>query len=229
MGILTNGFYTRGYKSSNQLLNMTGEAFQDTVFNTDTKQRLIYNGTSWVAGNQISLSYLQIEAPLGPSSTPTFTGAVVFPAPISDTSGDFSIIVKGLVTTIDNLNTVGVIQPRYENPNPLFVNQSTTQVIQYSGLSNILYDGVTGTISGVQGKWINRSTTPSAIPPGYDYTPMYGRASYNFVSTVGTIGFWVTTPQVLTYVYSDGNIFDPTYYTAVYGMGIGLISLLETS
>jgi hypothetical protein len=55
MGILRNGFYTRGYKTQTEIESLTNMVQGDTVFDTTNSFRKVYDGFNWVSGNQISL------------------------------------------------------------------------------------------------------------------------------------------------------------------------------
>ena len=57
MGILRNGFYSRGYKTTEQIYDMTGMRNGDTVFDTTRKERRVYDGEVWVSGNMITKSF----------------------------------------------------------------------------------------------------------------------------------------------------------------------------
>jgi len=57
MGILRNGFYTRGYKTTEEIYDLIGMRFGDTVFDTTRKERLVYDGHLWVSGNMITKNF----------------------------------------------------------------------------------------------------------------------------------------------------------------------------
>jgi hypothetical protein len=66
MGILRNGFYTRGYKTTEEIYDMTEMRYGDTVFDTTRKERRIYDGAVWVTGNMITKTFqVQINSTYG--------------------------------------------------------------------------------------------------------------------------------------------------------------------
>ena len=65
MGILRNGFYTRGYKTTEQIYDMIGMRYGDTVFDTTRKEKRVYDGNNWVSGNMISKSFLRNDYGIG--------------------------------------------------------------------------------------------------------------------------------------------------------------------
>lgn len=222
MGVITKGFYKRGSKTSIQIAQLTGMAFQDTVFNTDTQQRLIYDGTNWVAGNQITLTFFQAE--VSASAYITVSGAIVFPAPIADTSTDYTPIIKASIPSVidTNSNMIGVIQGTFQYPK--MITQNSSSVMQYSGLSYVLYQGYTGTYSGIQATYMNKSFAAGVTGPFATFYPYYGRAANEPSASRGNFGTWATRPTSQTLSFTEDLIVTTAYFTS----GLGNVSLLES-
>lgn len=65
MGILRNGFYTRGYKTTEEIYDMIGMRYGDTVFDTTRKEKRVYDGQVWVSGNMIAKSFKRNDYVIG--------------------------------------------------------------------------------------------------------------------------------------------------------------------
>jgi hypothetical protein len=126
MGILRNGYYTRGYKNETEIGNLTGMKTGDTVFDTTNSFRRIYDGFNWVSGNQISLETRGI-----PSGGNQSNGAISRPSTLID-----SAVASGRST--ENLsNCIGVLQTTLVGGVPI----GNKANIQYSNIANATTNG----------------------------------------------------------------------------------------
>jgi hypothetical protein len=133
MGILRNGFYTRGYKTQLEIESLTNMVQGDTVYDTTNSFRKVYDGFNWVSGNQISL--ISNGIPTTPVTTQK-NGAV---SRVS-TTADFAVASA----TSTNYNTVGCIQ----YINPIGVTIGSKAVLQYTNIVTAQCDS-----SGFRGRY----------------------------------------------------------------------------
>ncbi len=140
MGLATKGFYTRGNKTTSQIASLVGMVSGDTVFDTSRKERLVYNGSRWISGNQITF----ITRGITPGSGNQLVGAASI---FSDQ--DFSIN-SGISTTNDE-NIIGCIQ------GPLGTSYliGASVVLQYRGAGLVANSAVAVT----PGQYIDLSST----------------------------------------------------------------------
>lgn len=121
MGILRNGFYTRGYKTQLEIESLTNMVQGDTVYDTTNSFRKVYDGFNWVSGNQISLESRGI--PTAPV-TNQLNGSLSRPSTLVDLS-----VASGVSPT--NLsNVIGCVQIL----NPIGVPVGNKAVIQYTNI-----------------------------------------------------------------------------------------------
>jgi hypothetical protein len=126
MGILRNGYYTRGYKTETEIGNLIGMKTGDTVFDTTNSFRRIYDGFNWVSGNQISLETRGI-----PSGGNQLNGAISRPSTLVDLA-----VASG--RNPENLsNCIGVLQTTLVGGVPI----GNKANIQYSNIANATTNG----------------------------------------------------------------------------------------
>jgi hypothetical protein len=126
MGILRNGYYTRGYKTETEIGNLTGMKTGDSVFDTTNSFRRIYDGFNWVSGNQISLETRGI-----PGAGNQLNGAISRPSTLVDLA-----VASG--RNPDNVsNCIGVLQTTLVGGVPI----GNKANIQYSNIANAVTNG----------------------------------------------------------------------------------------
>jgi hypothetical protein len=131
MGNLRNGYYTRGYKTSTEIGNLTGMKTGDTVYDTTNSFRRIYDGFNWVSGNQISFETRGI-----PGAGNQLNGSLSRPSTLVDFA--ISSSGNGLSGTSNNLsNSIGVLQTTLAGG----VTIGDKALIQYSNIANIQCNG----------------------------------------------------------------------------------------
>lgn len=126
MGVLRNGYYTRGYKTETEIGNLTGMKTGDSVFDTTNSFRRIYDGFNWVSGNQISLETRGI-----PGAGNQLNGAISRPSTLVD------LAVSSGRDPENVSNSVGVLQTTLVGGVPI----GNKANIQYSNIANAVTNG----------------------------------------------------------------------------------------
>jgi hypothetical protein len=138
MGILRNGYYTRGYKTSTEIDALTNMKVGDSVFDTTNSFRRIYDGFNWVSSNQVSLTTNGI-----PGAGNQLNGSVSRVTTTND------LTIESAISPTNNSNVIGVVQ----TPKVGGIPVGTKAVLQFS---NIGAGQTNGTV--VRGRWIIIST-----------------------------------------------------------------------
>ena len=139
MGVLTKGFYTRGSKTTTEIAALTGMSPGDTVFDTDRKERRVYDGDNWVTGNQLSM----LTRGQTPGGSNQLQGAICIIA-------DQNFSVQSGISTTNDENVIGAIQ----GPIGASFAIGSSIILQYRGMGY-----VANLNTGVPGQYVDLSTT----------------------------------------------------------------------
>ena len=224
MGILRNGFYTRGYKTTEQIYDMLGMRIGDTVFDTSRKERRIYDGNNWVSGNMISKTFITQSYTGSDSITYRDTakcGQIVgyWTTGLSNATGIYTASLGG--SNGGNVeNAIGVMQFPI---NRSYGQSYVPSVVQYAGEAFIQTDVIP---NGFQGSYIVPITTPAqgGVPGNYYY--LFGRSGKDLVRNIGQVGVYTGGSPVLITVASGTT---PSGYTGTMALALGVIRFGETN
>ncbi len=223
MGILRKGFYTRGYKSTEEIYDMTSMRIGDTVFDTSRKERRVYDGANWVTGNMISKTFI----------TQTYTGSDLITYLDSAKCGQLvaywsvgasngaGIYVASLYgANGGNVeNGIGVIQfPVSRSYGQSYV----PTVVQYAGEAYIQTDNLN---SGYPGSYVVPVSLPTRGGVPGNYWIAFGRANKDIVRYAQQIGVYTTEPIV----YTLTSTTSPKGYTGTTGIAKAVIKFAETN
>ena len=215
MGILRNGFYSRGYKTTEEIYALTGMRYGDTVFDTTRKERRIYDGNIWVSGSMITKTWGGESFNNGILYVDTAKCGQMVGYPPNGNPG-FINSVNNLSAVINIENGIGIMQ--------FPINKS------YSGnpKSAIQYSGQAYVWANTSGSFVGQYVTgvPYSIGgvPG-NYYIFAGLAGKNVTAGVGQVGVWTTNP-VATVISSDTT---PKGYTGTINLGKAFIRFGETN
>ena len=212
MGILRNGFYTRGYKTTEEIYDMTGMRYGDTVFDTTRKERRIYDGITWVTGSMISKTfsteaYMQY---LDSAKCGQMVGYYTY-------NGSGEQVKSTAGTAGGNIeNAIGFMQ----FPIGRSYGVNTPSSVQYSGLAYVWANN-TGSFVG------QFVTLAPAVTGGVtgNYYAFYGRSSKEVTAGPSQVGVWSVAP-VNTTVASTTS---PSGYTGTIPLGKAMIRFGETN
>ena len=139
MGNLRKGFFTRGYKTSTEIVSLTEMEIGDTVFDTTWSVRKVYDGNNWVSSLQVSM--ISDGIPSGGGQGNGSCAAV---------SGTNDFRIQSGISTANDYNLIGAVQ----SPGGT-VSIGDYTVLQYSGVGNIAAANVTIN----RGNFVDLSTT----------------------------------------------------------------------
>ncbi len=219
MGILRNGFYTRGYKTTEQIYDMTGMRNGDTVFDTTRKERRVYDGSNWVTGNMISKTFKRND----------YVGTITYldTAKCGQIVGYYTIGAGNPTGTAvasvggsngGNIeNSIGVMQF------PISRSYGTTDVpaaVQYSGDAYVWSNA----IGSAKGQYLNLAPSSQGGVAG-NYWIFYGQAGKDVSRAPGQFGVWTVDPNVVTVASTTS----PRGYTGTIALGKANIRFTETN
>lgn len=195
MGILRNGFYSRGYKTTEQIYDMTGMRNGDTVFDTTRKERRVYDGEVWVSGNMITKSfqpetYGSLPSYLDSGKCGQIVGYYLYIA-----NGSQCKSVAG--TAGGNIeNSIGVMQ----FPIGRTYGSLVPAAVQYSGDAYVWASDA----GSSKGRYVNLAPTINGGVPG-NYWIFLGRAGKDVSRAPGQFGVWTVDPTTVTVSSSSGG------------------------
>lgn len=183
MGILTNGYYSRGRKTGSEISALTGMAIGDTVFNTDTEERLIYDGYNWISGSIISL-----KSKGSPIVGSQINGSL---SKIAAAEGDFTGEDYSITDSISNFNDLFFNIPPVTNIGSLQGYTNANQVISIDSFPRIRYSGIS---------IVSKSSSSATRGQFLQLSPTYGRglATISDTGLYGNIGLWTENTAELT-------------------------------
>ena len=225
MGIRRNGFYTRGYKTTEEIYDMTGMRIGDTVFDTSRKERRIYDGAVWVTGNMITKTFVKSSYQIfgdGISYEDTAKcGQMVayWAVGLSNSSGAYVMSLYG--SNGGNVeNAIGIMQF------PMAKSYGTPYVaaaVQYSGEALIQ---TTALSNASVGSYVVPSATE--VHGGFpgNYWVFFGRSSRDAIRNIGQVGVYTAGWQFTTNVTSSTI---PKGYEGTITLGKAVIRFSETN
>lgn len=219
MGILRNGFYSRGYKTTEEIYALTGMRYGDTVFDTTRDERRVYDGANWVTGSMVSKifrgsTYIISGIPYIDSAK---CGQMVgYYTSSSNTDGIKVMSTSG--TQGGNIkNAIGYMQF------PVGKSYGTGDVpaaVQYSGQPYVWADN-TGSYVG---QFVTLAPSVTGGVTGNTYY-WIGRSGKNVTANPSQIGVWSVAPTNVV-VSSDTT---PKGFTGTIPIGRAIIRFGETS
>ncbi len=216
MGILRNGFYSRGYKTTEEIYALTGMRYGDTVFDTTRDERRVYDGSVWVTGSMIGKAW----------AGASFSGTHLY----KDTAKCGQMVgynpnqpwsvnsVNDLNGSTNIENGIGIMQ--------FPINKSygdgvaTTAAVQYSGQAYVWADST--------GSFVGQFVTAVPYVLGGatgNYYIWAGRAGKNVTANPSQVGVWSVAP---TNVVISSNT-TPSGYTGTIPIGRAIIRFGETN
>ena len=212
MGILRNGFYSRGYKTTEQIYDMTGMRYGDTVFDTTRKERRVYDGSNWVTGNMISKTFRT-----------TLYGSYLDSGKCGQVVGYCTAIPGG--TDVKSTggqdggniqNAIGVMQ----FPIGRSYGINSPAALQYSGDAYV-WSNNTGSAKGQYLTLLN----PTSGGTAGNYWSFNGQAGKYVSRAPGEFGVWTVDPTTVTVTSTTS----PSGYTGTIALGKANIRFTETN
>jgi len=214
MGILRNGYYTRGYKTTEEIYDLTGMRYGDTVFDTTRKERLIYDGNVWVSGNMIGKIWGGSSINTGGI---TYTDTAKCGQMVGYLSNQYMVSVNWS-TFVNVENGIGIMQFPI---NKSYGDSSVRKVaVQYSGQAYVWANNT--------GSFVGQFVTavPSVLGgTAGNYYIWAGRAGKDVTSGIGQVGVWTVAPTNVV-ISSDTT---PKGYTGTIPIGKAFIRFGETN
>lgn len=215
MGILRNGFYSRGYKTTEQIYDMTGMRYGDTVFDTTRKERRIYDGAVWVSGNMITKSFQPETYGSSPSYLDSAKCGQIVGYYLFAASGEQCKSVAG--TGGGNIeNAIGIMQFPISRSYGSFLPAA----VQYSGDAYV-WSNSTGS---AKGQYLNLAPSGQGGTAG-NYWIFFGRAGKDVSRAPGQFGVWTVDPTTVTVASTTS----PSGYTGTIALGKANIRFTETN
>jgi len=215
MGIVRNGFYTRGYKTTEQIYDMTGMRYGDTVFDTTRDERLVYDGDVWVTGSMIGKSF---------SNTATTVGSITYldTAKCGQMVGYQTSYASGLQVK----STGGAFGGNVENAighmqfpvGRSYGSAAVPAALQYSGHAYVWADS-TGNFVG---QYVMLATNVNGGVPG-NYYSWVGRNKKEVTPGIAQVGCWSIAPTNIIVSSTDGG------FTGTIPIGKAFIRFGETN
>lgn len=213
MGILRNGFYSRGYKTTEEIYALTGMRIGDTVFDTTRDERRIYDGDVWVTGSMITKIWGGASFNNG---TITYRDTAKCGQMVSISSNNVIQSVNDFAGTTNIENGIGIMQ----FPINKSYGGNPKTAVQYSGQAYAWADST--------GNFVGQFVTglPNVLGGTVgNYYIWAGRAGKNVTAGVGQVGVWTVAPTNVV-VSSDTT---PLGYTGTIPIGRAFIRFGETN
>ena len=196
MGILTNGFYTRGYKTTEEIYDLTGMRAGDTVFDTTRKERRVYDGNLWVSGNMITRVFKTTQYLSTYTDYAKAGQNVGFYTGVDDNSQEIKSALGSFGPTSQSI--IGLIQcPIHRS-----YGNNTPVAVQYSGEGYVW--------AHTSGNWRGRYIIPFAPA---NVTVPFANVGWNddqVSQVLNLIGVFTTNPVATT--VSVGPFTGPVYF-----------------
>lgn len=219
MGILRNGFYSRGYKTTEEIYDMTGMRYGDTVFDTTRKERRIYDGNVWVTGSMITKQFTGSSSTAG-SITYVDSAKCGQMVSFATANSDNLVVTSTGSSSGGNIeNGIGILQYPI-NRSYRFQSGTGWSAVQYSGQAYVWADNT--------GNYVGQYVTLAPVAVGGTVGNYYiwaGRGGKNVSTAIGEIGVWSVAPTNVVV----SSTTTPPGYTGTIPLGKAFIRFGETN
>ena len=211
MGILRNGFYTRGYKTTEEIYDMLGMRYGDTVFDTTRKEKRVYDGQVWVSGNMITKSFVFGGTVIGgieykdSAKSGQMVGYRVNPLNPGD-----QVISTGFPSSGGgNENAIGFMQFPINRSYGNSISSTVWGAVQYSG-EGFVWLANSG--ANTLGQYVVAQTPPTygGVPGNYYY--FVGFNNSNVSPNPNEVGVYTYASPAATVVTSSSGGFTGSIY-----------------